>query len=175
MGCLLPRSSAGVAQIAFGAATFRRGVFASTRAVAPQMLGRPSRSHFDCFRIGLSLLDFRCTERGTMCSAAWGRPVLGGAWSVWGRHGLEERTVVLDRSRKDAHENDAVVLESHDLGDGGLGFFVADDDVLSGRQLRPPARVSDVAVRQSLRITAVVVEPQIPLRHVEKLSGLGLG
>ena len=94
---------------------------------------------------------------------------------MWGRHGLEERTVVLERSWKATHENDTVVLEPHDLGDGGLGFFVADDDVPSRRQLRPRARVSDVAVGQPLRITAVVVEPQIPLRHVEKLSELGLG
>ncbi len=95
---------------------------------------------------------------------------------MWGRHGLEERTVVLERSRKDAHENDAVVLESHDSRRPRTRLLRCQATTYRpGASCRSRARVSDVAVRQSLRITAVVVEPQIPRRHVEKPSGLGLG
>jgi hypothetical protein len=44
---------------------------------------------------------------------------------VRGWHGLEQRTVVPDRTWRDVHENHAVVVEPHDLVVGGIGFLVA--------------------------------------------------
>lgn len=89
------------------------------------------------------------------------------------RHRLDKRPVLFDRSRKHAHEHNAVALDLHDLCHSGVGLLVSDDDVSARFQSHLGAGVSDVAVGQSISVPSMKVEPQIPRRHGEKAIAHG--
>ena len=83
--------------------------------------------------------------------------------------------VVLDRSREHAHEHGPVVVDPHDNCDRRVSLFVPDDDVPARYELDLRAGVPSVAVREAVAVASVVVEPQIPRRHVESKPSRGLG
>ena len=89
------------------------------------------------------------------------------------RQSLEHSPVVLDRSREHAHQHDSIFLEPDNLSDRCFGLLVTDDDIPTWSEVEVGSGVADVAVRKPVSVAAVIVEPEIPRRHIKSLLSPG--
>lgn len=67
------------------------------------------------------------------------------------------------RGRAGQHpdEDDAVVVDGNNLGDGRVGLRVADENERSGHELTATLDVVDVRVRKAVGVAPVVVNPEV--------------
>ena len=76
--------------------------------------------------------------------------------------------MLLNRAGEDPEEYRPTLRHGDDLCDGGVGFLIAHDEEASRPHFDSGRRVAKIRVRQTLFVSAVVVDPQIPL-HTDML------
>ncbi len=68
----------------------------------------------------------------------------------------------LNVSRKDPYEEEPVVSQFDNFGHTRLGVFVADDNRVANLHGQSGSQVADVRTRQSVVVTSLEVDPQVP-------------
>ena len=65
-------------------------------------------------------------------------------------------------SREHSNEDHTVGVDGDDLGDSGVGVFVAHDEIVTGLRFDPFREIIDMGVRQSVGVYPVEVHPEVP-------------
>ncbi len=68
----------------------------------------------------------------------------------------------INASRKDPHKEEPVIADFDNFGHTGLSVFVADDNLVAHLHGKTGSQVADVPIRQSVVVTSLEVDPQIP-------------
>jgi len=101
------------------------------------------------------------TDRYRSTATLIGGPLRGlGSASV--TEAARQMQVFLGGPGQDSYQHDSIRVDRHHLRDGGVGFFVAQDEEHPGLEADTASGVADVGVRQPLTVGAVVVDPQNP-------------
>ena len=80
------------------------------------------------------------------------------------------------RGRQHAQQDDTVVFDAHDLGDGRISVLVADDDVNRPRvEPNPGQACRTLPCVQPIGVDAVEVDPQVPRARRDRSSVRAMG
>lgn len=74
--------------------------------------------------------------------------------------------MILDRTRKDGHQDNTVSIDRDDPGHRRIGVLVAHDEVLARRDPKTRSGVSQRSVGETVTVRPKEVDPEVPCHEI---------